>query len=95
MAGCYAWPALAAQQLIRLVEARTAPLVRRLIAVSGHDRYIALVHRVFAVDKSGSRAERPAGRRRFMARPARAHAAADCHGRAAGESAAPRRPKMR
>jgi glycosyltransferase involved in cell wall biosynthesis len=39
------------QQLIRLVEAGTAPLARRLIAVSEHDRRIALEHRVVAASK--------------------------------------------
>lgn len=39
------------QQLIRLAEAGTASLARRLIAVSEHDRNIALEHRVAGPDK--------------------------------------------
>jgi glycosyltransferase involved in cell wall biosynthesis len=39
------------QQLIRLAELGTAPLARRLIAVSEHDRRIALEHRVMPASK--------------------------------------------
>jgi glycosyltransferase involved in cell wall biosynthesis len=41
----------ARQQLIRLAEAATAPLAQRLIAVSEHDRRIALGHRVVPAHK--------------------------------------------
>lgn len=41
----------ARQQLIRLAEAGTAVLARKLIAVSEHDRRIAIEHRVMAADK--------------------------------------------
>ncbi len=41
----------ARQQLIRLAETATAPLARKLIAVSEHDRRIALEHRVMPARK--------------------------------------------
>lgn len=41
----------ARQQLIRLVELATAPMVGRIIAVSNYDRALALEHRVIDADK--------------------------------------------
>ena len=41
----------ARQQLIRLAEAGTGPLARKLIAVSEHDRAIAIEHRVMPASK--------------------------------------------
>ncbi|MFO7563240.1 MAG: glycosyltransferase [Enhygromyxa sp.] len=44
-------PLSAGQRLLRLIEAGTAPLVRRLITVSEYDRRIALEHRLFAAEQ--------------------------------------------